>query len=187
MTLRSISRRRLVPLALALLLAGLTLALPAPAVHAATTYTVNVLTDTGSGSGTTGDLRYAITKVDAGSGGDTINITATGTITLTSALPQLTSMERNVTITGPGASLLKIDGSHTYANLLVSHNAMGGRAASISNLTIATWHQPLPAAVSRSITWRALTVTNSVLSTTMPLQSGGAIYQFRRPRRRRRQ
>src|SRR5271155_4834484 len=32
---------------------------------AATTYTVNAINDTGAGSGTTGDLRYCITKANA--------------------------------------------------------------------------------------------------------------------------
>ena len=103
--------RRLPRFMLALSLLGLLLGtLPAPAVSAATTYTVNVLTDTGAGSGTTGDLRYAITQVNAGGGGDTINITATGTITLTGGTLML---NKDVMITGPGANLLAIDGGCT--------------------------------------------------------------------------
>ena len=104
--------RRLARLTFALALLGALLgALPAPAVSAATTYTVNALTDTGAGSGTTGDLRYAITQVNTGGGtGDTINITVTGTILLGSTLPTLA---KPVTISGPGANLLAIDGGCT--------------------------------------------------------------------------
>ena len=62
---------------------------PPPLPVAATTYTVNLFTDPddGAGAGTTGDLRFAINNVSAGSAPDTITITATGTITLASALP----------------------------------------------------------------------------------------------------
>src|SRR5579871_433947 len=54
-------------------------------------YTVNATTDTGSGSGTTGDLRYCITQANATAAGssNSIAITVSGTITLSSALPNL--------------------------------------------------------------------------------------------------
>ncbi len=133
--------RRLARLALALALLGALLgALPAPAVSAATTYTVNALTDTGAGSGTTGDLRYAITQVNAGGGtGDTINITATGTILLGSTLPTLS---QSVTISGPGAVLLTIDGGCTTCDPGGAHTDgvpvfnIGAVAATIGGVTI---------------------------------------------------
>ena len=170
--------RRLPRFMLALSLLGLLLGtLPAPAVSAATTYTVNVLTDTGAGSGTTGDLRYAITQVNAGSGGDTINITATGTITLTGGTLMLS---KDVMITGPGANLLAIDGgcttcdpvsgtftdgvqvfvigeTHptvTISNVTITHgNASGGYGGAIENFGTLTLrddhHRPQPCVLRR--------------------------------------
>lgn len=98
---------------------------------AATTYTVNATTDTGTGSGDTGDLRYALTQAEsAGNSGSTINITATGTITLTSALPAIT---QDTTISGPGANQLTISGAKAYAPLAIN----SGATVSISGVTIA--------------------------------------------------
>lgn len=66
---------------------------------AAASYTVTALTDSGTGSGTNGDLRYVITQVNNHTDpGSTITFSATGTITLTSALPAL---NKPVAITGP--------------------------------------------------------------------------------------
>ena len=53
------------------------------------TLTVNGVGDTGTGSGLSGDLRYAITQSNQNPGDDTINFSVTGTITLNSALPDL--------------------------------------------------------------------------------------------------
>src|SRR5947209_12765052 len=100
-----------------LALVGWLLLTPATPVSAAT-YTVNALTDTGAGSGTTGDLRYAITHVNAGSGGDTITFTTTGTITLSSALPALA---KNVTITGPPSGVgITVDGNNAVVVFTVN-------------------------------------------------------------------
>src|SRR5271156_1035442 len=65
------------------------------------TITVTNTNDSGTGS-----LRDAITMANANPPG-TINITATGTITLLSTLPAITA---NMTITGPGANLLTVSG-----------------------------------------------------------------------------
>ncbi|MGH9588126.1 MAG: beta strand repeat-containing protein [Acidobacteriaceae bacterium] len=97
---------------------------------AATTYTVNATTDTGTGSGTTGDLRYALTQAEqAANSGSTINITATGTITLTSALPDI---GQDTTIVGPGATQLTISGASAYRVFRITAGTV-----SISGLTIA--------------------------------------------------
>jgi hypothetical protein len=95
------------------------------------TYTVNSLTDTGAGSGTTGDLRYCINQANAASGADTINISVTGTITLTSALPAISD---SLTINGPGASLLTISGNNTVRVFRTSSSP----TVTFSNLTIAS-------------------------------------------------
>jgi hypothetical protein len=71
-----------------------------------TTWTVNSLGDTGTGSGTSGDLRYVITHADKTTGDNTINFSVTGTITLNSALPDLSNTTGLMDIEGPGASSL---------------------------------------------------------------------------------
>ena len=81
--------------------------------HAAT-FTVNSLADTpdvAPGNGICADagnvctLRAAIAEANSFSGDDTINFSVIGTINLTGALPILSS---NVTINGPGSSLLTV-------------------------------------------------------------------------------
>src|SRR5258708_19065984 len=80
---------------------GLLLYAVALPVHAAT-ITVTNTNDSGPGS-----LRQAL---DSASDGDTINFTATGTISLTSG--ELL-VNRSVTIFGPGAATLAVDGNAT--------------------------------------------------------------------------
>ena len=128
---------------------------------AAAGYTVNVPTDTGAGVGTTGDLRYAITQVNAGTDpANTITITATGTITLTSALPALA---KPVAITGPGAAMLTVRAAATPQSAAYGVFAVNsGVTASIGNLTIANGNAPgSGGGIANSGT---LTVTNSTLS-----------------------
>ena len=73
-----------------------------------TTWTVNSLGDTGTGSGTSGDLRYVITQADQTQGDNTINFAVTGTITLNSALPDLSNTTGVMDIEGPGAASLTV-------------------------------------------------------------------------------
>ena len=69
-----------------------------------TTSSVNSLGDSGTGTGTSGDLRYVITQADQTTGDNTINFSVTGTITLNSALPDLSNTTGVTDIEGPGAS-----------------------------------------------------------------------------------
>src|SRR5204862_247332 len=78
--------------------------------------TVNTLADE-NGTGANCSLREAITAANndvafggcpAGSGTDTITFSVTGTITLGSSLPNITS---SMNITGPGAGSLTINGN----------------------------------------------------------------------------
>ena len=92
-------------------------------------YTVNALTDTGTGAGFTGDLRYAITQANADPG-STINITATGTDNLGSALPSLTA---NVTITDSDPGSFIVSGGGTGSGYLATR-VNGGVTATISGL-----------------------------------------------------
>lgn len=72
------------------------------------TYTVNSLGDSGTGSGLVGDLRYVITQVDNTTVDNTINFSVTGTITLMSALPDLSNKTGVTDIEGPGAASLTV-------------------------------------------------------------------------------
>ncbi len=89
----------------------------------ATTHTVTTTADSLSPS--PGDLRYEI--ANAGSG-DTINFSVSGTITLVASL----TIATDITITGPGAANLAIDGASTYTVFVVNSSA----TVSISGLTI---------------------------------------------------
>lgn len=95
---------------------------PAP-----TSLVVTSLDDTTS----SGTLRWAITQANANSGGiyDSITFDINGTITLTSALPQVT---QNVTITGNGRTQTIIDGNNLYRPF----NVGSGKSLTISNMTL---------------------------------------------------
>ncbi len=101
------------------------------------TYLVNVLTDTapgsgGAGSGTTGDLRYCITKADSAGGTDTISLAPglSGTITVQSqALPAISA---SITLNGPGASAVTVNGNSLGSVFSID----AGVTASFSGLTI---------------------------------------------------
>ena len=77
--------------------------------HSQTNATVTSLLDDGS----PGTLRWAITTANSDSNTNGIDFTPslTGTITLTSDLPVITS---NLTIFGPGALSLTISGNNLY-------------------------------------------------------------------------
>src|SRR2546426_801918 len=75
----------------------------APDLYSAT-LTVSTTSDAGSGS-----LRQAILDANAMPGDDTVEITATGTIVLSSPLPQITD---NIVLNGPGANLLTVSGNN---------------------------------------------------------------------------
>src|SRR5262249_3726645 len=71
-------------------------------------FTVNSLGDTGAGTGPTGDLRYCITQANHTTGDNTIKFAVTGTITLNSALPDLSNTTGTTDIDGPGAKKLTV-------------------------------------------------------------------------------
>jgi hypothetical protein len=121
-----VARRIAHCLVVSLLLLG---ALAVPVGAAGTAYTVTTLGDTGAGSGLSGDLRYVLTQVNAGAGGDTVHFAVTGTIALTRALP---TIAKSVTLEGPGADRLAISGSQLTRVLAVGPNL----AVAISGLTI---------------------------------------------------
>jgi hypothetical protein len=109
-----LKRQQLAILSMLLFCVGVTQA------HAAT-ITVNNTNDNGPGS-----LRQTLTIANDG---DTINFAVTGTITLTSGgLP----INKNITISGPGADQLSIDGKQA----LLVFGIFPGKTATISGLTI---------------------------------------------------
>src|SRR5882757_5427318 len=111
------------------------------AAHAAT-ITVTNTNDSGTGS-----LRQALTIANDG---DTISFAVTGTITLTSGgLP----INKNITISGPGADQLSIDGNQA----LLVFGVFPGRAATISGLTVRN-------AQSGILNAGTVTITNCELS-----------------------
>jgi hypothetical protein len=66
------------------------------------------LGDVGAGSGQSGDLRYCITQANQTQGDNTINFSVTGTISLGSALPDLSNTTGLTDIGGPGETLLTL-------------------------------------------------------------------------------
>lgn len=113
----------------------------APAAHAKpnAAITVNTLVDTVATDGVC-SLREAIQSANAGMpvgncasgviGPDTITITATGTIALGSALPDII---QDVDIVGPGAGLLTVSGSNAYRVFKVN----SGIKVNLSGVTVA--------------------------------------------------
>ena len=91
----------------------------------AAVFTVVNTDDAGPGS-----LRDAITQANSGSGGDTITFTTNGVIRLNSSLP---SLAQDVTITGPGATNLVINGQQAHSILAVEVNVQ----SLLSGLTFA--------------------------------------------------
>jgi hypothetical protein len=146
-----------IPFAMAML--GLILIVSQTAFAA--TFTVTNTSDSGTGS-----LRDAITQVNTGSGGDTINFSGvTGTITLGSTLP----LNKSVTINGPGANLLTLSGNDTVG--VISTGA--GTTVNISGLTIAHGFAPLGAGIVNGSSG-LLTVTNCVFSNNVAINTGTA-------------
>src|SRR5258706_3185386 len=88
------------------------------------TFNVSTLTDGGAGS-----LRQAILDANAAPGDDTITFSATGTITLTTGLPEVTD---NTAFIGPGTNLLTISGSNKFRIFYLT-----SATNSLSDLTIA--------------------------------------------------
>ena len=103
-----------------------------------TDYTVDLLTDSGAGSGTTGDIAYVLRQVDgnkntSGSviGFDPAVFGTPQTITLQDTLG-LIDTGGPITIDGPGASLVTINGNNSVLDFRVA----SGVTATIQGLTI---------------------------------------------------
>jgi CSLREA domain-containing protein len=142
-------------------------------VRAASTITVNSLADTVAADGQC-TLREAIqnagnhaaTNADcaAGSGGDTINFSVSGTITLGSKLPYMEDAG-GLTIDGKGQNVT-ISGNHTVKVI------PGSSLLTLNHLTIANGSDSLGGGVSSSGT---LIISNCTFSGNSATSRGGAI------------
>jgi hypothetical protein len=136
-------------------------------INCTTPATVTNLNDAGAGS-----LRDALTQV---CDGGTINFQAglTGTITLTTGK---LLVNKNVTITGPGASVITVSGN----NVTRVFEVVPAKTVAISGLTIANGLATgaFPANEGGGIfnDHSALTVANCVLSGNVASDSGGGIF-----------
>lgn len=136
----------------------------APALAGAATFTVTNTADAGAGS-----LRQAIADANAVGGADTIEITATGTIALTSGELVISD---TVTMTGPGARTLVIDAGTLSRVLRIDG---GSTDVTLSGLTLtrgrATGNGGAVLNNGRNLTVRATRIVGNEAT-----GEGGAIY-----------
>ncbi|MBF2048181.1 MAG: DUF4347 domain-containing protein, partial [Elainella sp. C42_A2020_010] len=126
------------------------------------TFTVSNTNDSGAGS-----LRQAILDANAAAGADTINVTATGTITLTTG--QLTITD-SVSINGNGITISGNNSSRVFN--IDSGNIVADRTVSLDRVTITGGNAggfDGGGIRSREI----LTVTNSTISNSVSRAGGG--------------
>jgi len=134
--------------------------------------TVTSLADDGGA----GELRAAISAANASPGATiTFQDGLSGTITLTSGLPDITT---SLWILGPGASTIKIDGAHTCRPFFES--AAGNDTLTISGLTIQNGSDQSDSAITGGgaifVETGSLAVNGCVLIGNIASTYGGAIY-----------
>jgi hypothetical protein len=136
----------------------------APAAVAAT-ITVNSLADGAANAancpGTNCRLRDAIAKAVAG---DTINISVTGTITLNSGVLLI---NKNLTITGPGAAQLTVSGNNTTQVFSTTSTV------SMSGLTVANGYRLGEGAGIQITNTGNVTLTNCTISNNRGVNTSG--------------
>jgi hypothetical protein len=178
---RSSHTRRLV--AASGLTAGATLAVSGAAQAAPTTFTVGTNADPGtavsdctSASNTDCSLREAISQANLNDGADTIVFASgvTGAITLQNGQLEITDA---LTIQGPGASQLKIDGG--LSSRIIDAHTKYGDPVSISGLTLTRGDSGAESGGAIRNYEGDLTIRNAVISGSTTGESGGAIFLFR--------
>ncbi|MBX7106563.1 MAG: right-handed parallel beta-helix repeat-containing protein, partial [Gemmataceae bacterium] len=128
-------------------------------------YTVTSLGDSGLNT-----LRNAINSANTSVGADTINITVSGTITLTTGSLDITDA---VTIVGPGVSQLTIKNGATD-RIFNTSGAAAKSAISLSGMTI-TGGKPAGGGGGIFVNDEALTLNNCKVSGNVSQADGGAI------------
>lgn len=131
--------------------------------------TCTVTSNADSGAGT---LRNCLSSLVTGTAANTnvITITATGTISLASTLP---TIAQGVTINGPGANQLTIDGGGTIQEMIVSGSGIN---VSVSGLTFANGKGTGGGAIELDA--GTLMVNNSAFTGNAATADGGAIGSF---------
>ena len=137
----------------------------------AATLTVSSLADSGTGS-----LRAAVAAAAAG---DTIQLTATGTLTL---ITGEIAIAKSLNIVGPGSTSLTLSGNNTSRIFSIIDVSNGADApVSLSGLTLtkgsATGACPTPTAGSGGaiIATESLTLTDVVISGNAAVRNGGGL------------
>lgn len=136
----------------------------APAVS----YTVNSLADTNTGSGTSGTLRFCINASNTAGGTNTLSFSVTGTISLTSSLPDINS---NLTIDGPGPSLLTISGNNSVRVVRIQD----GHTVTFMDLTIANGNANSLQGGAIDANASTVTLQNCVFNNNRATFDGGAV------------
>ena len=131
----------------------------------AATNTVTTTADSGAGS-----LRQAVVSATAS---NTINFSVTGTITLTSGE---ISLDKDLTISGPGADVLAVSGNSASRIFNVATNA----TVTVSGLTLKNGTDTTGAGggihSAGTLILTACTITNCQAGAGTPLSGGGAIF-----------
>ncbi|MDW8240859.1 MAG: choice-of-anchor Q domain-containing protein, partial [Acidobacteriota bacterium] len=143
---------------------------PMPVVHAAT-FTVNTLDDTNDGScnATHCSLREAINAANGTSADDTITFSVSGTITLSSTLPNIVSAGTagKLTIDGVGRSIT-VSGNNSVRVFFVNSDA----DLTLKNLTVANGRAVSGSGIHND---GRVTIQNSTLSGNSATNDGGSI------------
>ncbi|MHC4841303.1 MAG: choice-of-anchor Q domain-containing protein [Planctomycetota bacterium] len=111
------------------LISALVLSICSAGLVAQATFTVTTTGDAGAGT-----LRDAITQANSTSGTDTVQFAVTGTVSLLTALPVITE---NITIDGPGRTLIVIErNSGAATDFRIFETNTAGIVLNINELTI---------------------------------------------------
>ena len=160
-----------------------------PAARAAAAFNVNSLGDGADSDLTDGlcndgtgqcTLRAAIQQANQLAGADSISVTATGTISLTSELPRLTSM----TITGPGSAQLTVRRDPGAAEgFRVFRTEFNAGTVTISGMTVSGGRpfidhgSGIYNSSGTSLGLSDVVVNDNASLSTMSISRGGGIYQ----------
>ena len=129
----------------------------------------NVITVTNTNDSGSGSLRQALADANDG---DTINFAVTGTIGLTSG--ELL-VNKSVTVSGPGADILTVNGNATYRVFQIAPN----KVVTISDLTITNGNantQPVPDGGGIYNDHATLTLSNCTINKNSAFRDGGGVH-----------